>query len=149
MLLNWHHPLSLFLWVYDIVLMTSLCFCVQLPQQQNSYDCGLFLLHYVELFLEGIPVNFNPFKITKFSNFVSVLLSSHCNCMIFLIDLLTLWSSSVVIAHMKAQCFLAVVQKFKIVTLYFLKLNFSILYKLVPVSCFCSPIDLNFPQEGE
>lgn len=44
---------------------------LELPQQQNSYDCGLFLLHYVELFLKKIPVDFNPFKITKFSNFLT------------------------------------------------------------------------------
>ncbi|KAK1405583.1 Sentrin-specific protease 7 [Heracleum sosnowskyi] len=44
---------------------------LELPQQQNSYDCGLFLLHYVELFLEGVPANFNPFQLTKFSNFLS------------------------------------------------------------------------------
>ena len=46
----------------------------QLPQQENSYDCGLFLLHYLELFLAEAPLNFNPFKLTKFSNFVSDLL---------------------------------------------------------------------------
>ncbi|XP_058093234.1 probable ubiquitin-like-specific protease 2B isoform X2 [Magnolia sinica] len=45
---------------------------LELPQQENSFDCGLFLLHYVELFLEEAPVNFSPFKITKFSNFLSV-----------------------------------------------------------------------------
>ncbi|KAL3614354.1 hypothetical protein CASFOL_042428 [Castilleja foliolosa] len=27
---------------------------LELPQQQNSYDCGLFLLHYVEIFLEEV-----------------------------------------------------------------------------------------------
>ncbi|XP_059636599.1 probable ubiquitin-like-specific protease 2B [Cornus florida] len=45
---------------------------LELPQQQNSFDCGLFLLHYVELFLEEAPANFSPFKITKFSNFLNV-----------------------------------------------------------------------------
>ncbi|XP_020211361.1 probable ubiquitin-like-specific protease 2B isoform X2 [Cajanus cajan] len=43
-----------------------------LPQQENSYDCGLFLLHYLELFLAEAPPNFNPFKLTKFSNFLNV-----------------------------------------------------------------------------
>uniref|UniRef100_A0A2C9VIA2 Ubiquitin-like protease family profile domain-containing protein n=1 Tax=Manihot esculenta TaxID=3983 RepID=A0A2C9VIA2_MANES len=38
-------------------------------EQENSFDCGLFLLHYVELFLEEVPINFSPFKITEFSNF--------------------------------------------------------------------------------
>ncbi|KAI3788102.1 hypothetical protein L2E82_00766 [Cichorium intybus] len=42
---------------------------LELPQQPNSFDCGLFLLHYVELFLEQAPINFNPFKITKSVNF--------------------------------------------------------------------------------
>uniref|UniRef100_A0A5B6Z6G2 Putative ubiquitin-like-specific protease 2B isoform X2 n=1 Tax=Davidia involucrata TaxID=16924 RepID=A0A5B6Z6G2_DAVIN len=45
---------------------------LELPQQKNSFDCGLFLLHYVELFLEEAPVNFSPFKIMKFSNFLNV-----------------------------------------------------------------------------
>ncbi|XP_027930647.1 probable ubiquitin-like-specific protease 2A isoform X2 [Vigna unguiculata] len=44
---------------------------LELPQQDNLHDCGLFLLHYVERFLEEAPVNFNPFMITKFSNFLS------------------------------------------------------------------------------
>ncbi|KAK7331759.1 hypothetical protein VNO80_28498 [Phaseolus coccineus] len=44
---------------------------LELPQQENLYDCGLFLLHYVERFLEESPGNFNPFMITKFSDFLS------------------------------------------------------------------------------
>ncbi|KAK7328093.1 hypothetical protein VNO77_22189 [Canavalia gladiata] len=43
---------------------------LELPQQENLYDCGLFLLHYVECFLKEAPINFNPFLITKFSNFL-------------------------------------------------------------------------------
>lgn len=46
-------------------------FSLELPQQQNLYDCGLFLLHYVELFLEGNLMNFNPLKISSFSNFLT------------------------------------------------------------------------------
>uniref|UniRef100_A0A7N1A5E1 Ubiquitin-like protease family profile domain-containing protein n=1 Tax=Kalanchoe fedtschenkoi TaxID=63787 RepID=A0A7N1A5E1_KALFE len=45
---------------------------LEVPQQENSYDCGLFLLHYVELFLEEAPESFNPFQITKYSNFLNV-----------------------------------------------------------------------------
>lgn len=45
---------------------------LELPQQQNSFDCGLFLLHYVELFLEQSPPHFNPFKISKGFNFLTV-----------------------------------------------------------------------------
>ncbi|KAL8243146.1 hypothetical protein R6Q59_009404 [Mikania micrantha] len=45
---------------------------LELPQQPNSSDCGLFLLHYVELFLEQAPVYFNPFHITKSVNFLNV-----------------------------------------------------------------------------
>lgn len=45
---------------------------LELPQQENSFDCGLFLLHYVELFLEEAPVNFNPYKISKFSSFLTM-----------------------------------------------------------------------------
>ncbi|XP_061946995.1 probable ubiquitin-like-specific protease 2B isoform X2 [Populus nigra] len=44
---------------------------LELPQQENLYDCGLFLLHYVELFLEEAPIDFSPLKITEFSNFLS------------------------------------------------------------------------------
>ncbi|KAJ6419223.1 hypothetical protein OIU84_029351 [Salix udensis] len=44
---------------------------LELPQQENSYDCGLFVLHYVERFLEEAPSNFSPFKITEFSNFLN------------------------------------------------------------------------------
>lgn len=50
--------------------------CHQLPQQQNSFYCGLFLLYYLELFLAEAPVSFIPFKlITKFSTYVSYLLN--------------------------------------------------------------------------
>ncbi|KAF2556272.1 hypothetical protein F2Q68_00013126 [Brassica cretica] len=45
---------------------------LELPQQENSYDCGLFLLHYLELFLAEAPQNFSPFKIYNASNFVSL-----------------------------------------------------------------------------
>lgn len=45
---------------------------LELPQQENSFDCGLFLLHFAELFLEDAPVDFNPFRITKFCNFLNV-----------------------------------------------------------------------------
>uniref|UniRef100_A0A2P2M089 Uncharacterized protein MANES_02G145000 n=3 Tax=Rhizophora mucronata TaxID=61149 RepID=A0A2P2M089_RHIMU len=45
---------------------------LELPQQENSYDCGLFLLHYLELFLVESPVNFSPFKINEFSMFLTV-----------------------------------------------------------------------------
>uniref|UniRef100_A0A0R0H2P7 Ubiquitin-like protease family profile domain-containing protein n=1 Tax=Glycine max TaxID=3847 RepID=A0A0R0H2P7_SOYBN len=44
---------------------------LELPQQENLYDCGLFLLHYVERFLEEAPINFNPFMITKSSIFLN------------------------------------------------------------------------------
>ncbi|KAL3830387.1 hypothetical protein ACJIZ3_019189 [Penstemon smallii] len=43
---------------------------LELPQQQNSYDCGLFLLHYVELFLDEIPDNFSIYKLTSSSKFL-------------------------------------------------------------------------------
>ncbi|XP_074587123.1 putative ubiquitin-like-specific protease 2A [Curcuma longa] len=44
---------------------------LEVPQQENSFDCGLFLLHYVELFLQEAPSIFDPFQVTKFSNFLS------------------------------------------------------------------------------
>ncbi|CAN6298317.1 unnamed protein product [Urochloa humidicola] len=44
---------------------------LELPQQDNAFDCGLFLLHYAELFLMDAPSNFNPLKIDIFSGFLS------------------------------------------------------------------------------
>ncbi|CAN0921165.1 Probable ubiquitin-like-specific protease 2A [Linum grandiflorum] len=44
---------------------------LELPQQSNSFDCGLFLLHYLELFLEEAPANFNPSNLSDFSNFLN------------------------------------------------------------------------------
>ncbi|XP_010544070.1 PREDICTED: probable ubiquitin-like-specific protease 2B isoform X2 [Tarenaya hassleriana] len=43
---------------------------LELPQQENSFDCGLFLLHYLELFLAEAPRDFNPFRISRASNFL-------------------------------------------------------------------------------
>ncbi|KAF3435089.1 hypothetical protein FNV43_RR22176 [Rhamnella rubrinervis] len=44
---------------------------LELPQQENTFDCGLFLLHYVELFLKQAPLNFRPSNISEFSNFLN------------------------------------------------------------------------------
>uniref|UniRef100_A0ACD5VAI4 Uncharacterized protein n=1 Tax=Avena sativa TaxID=4498 RepID=A0ACD5VAI4_AVESA len=44
---------------------------LEIPQQDNSFDCGLFLLHHVELFLMDAPSSFNPLKIDVFSTFLS------------------------------------------------------------------------------
>ncbi|KAK2983164.1 hypothetical protein RJ640_018509 [Escallonia rubra] len=33
---------------------------LELPQQENAYDCGLFLLHYVELFVEQLNKDWFP-----------------------------------------------------------------------------------------
>ncbi|KAI3803797.1 hypothetical protein L1987_31959 [Smallanthus sonchifolius] len=35
---------------------------LEVPQQENSYDCGLFMLHYMELFVKHASNNFNPLK---------------------------------------------------------------------------------------
>ena len=59
---------------FCLLTFTSLSILIQLPQQENSFDCGLFLLHYVECFLNEAPSSFSPFKIMEFSNFVSILL---------------------------------------------------------------------------
>lgn len=32
---------------------------MQVPQQNNDYDCGPFLLHYIELFIKQAPQVFN------------------------------------------------------------------------------------------
>ncbi|KFK29984.1 hypothetical protein AALP_AA7G202600 [Arabis alpina] len=47
------------------------CISLELPQQENSFDCGLFLLHYLELFVAQAPAKFNPSLITRSSNFLS------------------------------------------------------------------------------
>lgn len=60
----------------DIIFFThASCWNLQVPQQQNSFDCGLFLLHYVELFLEEVPANFSICKITSSTKFVCKMLS--------------------------------------------------------------------------
>ncbi|KAK1417593.1 hypothetical protein QVD17_26723 [Tagetes erecta] len=33
---------------------------LEVPQQENSYDCGLFMLHYMELFVKQASNSFNP-----------------------------------------------------------------------------------------
>ncbi|XP_076931061.1 putative ubiquitin-like-specific protease 2B [Bidens hawaiensis] len=33
---------------------------LEVPQQENSYDCGLFMLHYMELFVKQASSYFNP-----------------------------------------------------------------------------------------
>ncbi|CAH8384557.1 unnamed protein product [Eruca vesicaria subsp. sativa] len=42
-----------------------------LPQQENSFDCGLFLLHYLELFVTQAPAKFNPSLITRSGKFLT------------------------------------------------------------------------------
>eukprot|EP00850_Spirogloea_muscicola_P002154 SM000008S22243 [mRNA] locus=s8:607891:613126:+ [translate_table: standard] len=42
---------------------------VTVPQQPNAYDCGCFLLHYVELFLQSAPQQFRPEDIDKMNLF--------------------------------------------------------------------------------
>lgn len=44
---------------------------LELPQQENSFDCGLFLLHYLELFVAQAPAKFNPSLITRSGNFLT------------------------------------------------------------------------------
>ncbi|KAH9626082.1 hypothetical protein KSS87_012417, partial [Heliosperma pusillum] len=50
--------------------LTPVSFLRQLPQQENCSDCGLFLLHYAELFIDEAPPNFSPFRINKFDHFL-------------------------------------------------------------------------------
>lgn len=57
--------------IKKLIIMMLIYIPFQLPQQENSFDCGLFLLHYLELFLAEAPAHFSPFKITKPSSFVS------------------------------------------------------------------------------
>ncbi|CAH8274455.1 unnamed protein product [Arabidopsis lyrata] len=44
---------------------------LELPQQENSFDCGLFLLHYLDLFVAQAPATFNPSLITRSANFLT------------------------------------------------------------------------------
>ncbi|KAG5114031.1 hypothetical protein JHK82_037300 [Glycine max] len=64
---------------------------LELPQQENLYDCGLFLLHYVERFLEEAPINFNPFMITKSSIFFHFNFSSGIIAVVSCIQLNSNW----------------------------------------------------------
>lgn len=34
----------------------------QVPQQRNGEDCGIFVLYFINLFLEGAPENFSIFE---------------------------------------------------------------------------------------
>lgn len=43
---------------------------LELPQQENLFDCGLFLLHYAELFLEQVPSNFSLTTLNECPNFL-------------------------------------------------------------------------------
>uniref|UniRef100_A0A1J3JAS1 Putative ubiquitin-like-specific protease 2A n=1 Tax=Noccaea caerulescens TaxID=107243 RepID=A0A1J3JAS1_NOCCA len=44
---------------------------LELPQQENSFDCGLFLLHYLDLFVAQAPAKFNPSLIPISANFLT------------------------------------------------------------------------------
>ncbi|KAJ0252020.1 ubiquitin-like-specific protease 2A [Hirschfeldia incana] len=44
---------------------------LELPQQENSFDCGLFLLHYLELFVTRAPAKFNPSLIARSGKFLT------------------------------------------------------------------------------
>ncbi|MCD7452007.1 hypothetical protein HAX54_014617, partial [Datura stramonium] len=46
---------------------------LELPQQQNLSDCGLFLLHYVESFLDEDPAGISPYSVKNYHNeFLSI-----------------------------------------------------------------------------
>ena len=44
-----------------------------MPQQPNGFDCGVYLLHYVELFAKQAPSHFKLDKDQGFPYFVSVI----------------------------------------------------------------------------
>ena len=45
----------------------------KVPQQDNQHDCGIYLLHYVEVFLKVAPMRFNMRSIRNSEpNFVSM-----------------------------------------------------------------------------
>ena len=64
----------------------TLFISAKVPQQDNQYDCGIFLLHYVELFLKVAPTSFSLKNIrNKEPNFVSMetisyILTHMCFC---------------------------------------------------------------------
>uniref|UniRef100_A0A7N0TW01 Ubiquitin-like protease family profile domain-containing protein n=1 Tax=Kalanchoe fedtschenkoi TaxID=63787 RepID=A0A7N0TW01_KALFE len=53
--------------VLDLKVSNIQFISLEVPRQQNAFDCGLFLLHYVERFLENPSFTFNPFKRTRSS----------------------------------------------------------------------------------
>ncbi len=40
---------------------------VQVPQQRNSYDCGIFLLHFAEIFMSE-PSRYHKLMVSSFSS---------------------------------------------------------------------------------
>lgn len=44
---------------------------LEVPQQNNLYDCGLFLLHYVEMFLREAPTTFSLSQLANTAYFLS------------------------------------------------------------------------------
>jgi len=52
----------------------NITFKFQVPQQPNAFDCGVYLLHYVELFAKEAPSHFTLDKDQGFPYFVSVFL---------------------------------------------------------------------------
>ncbi|KAG0521633.1 hypothetical protein BDA96_08G177900 [Sorghum bicolor] len=40
---------------------------VQVPQQNNTYDCGIFMLYYIEQFIKEAPARFTADKLDMFS----------------------------------------------------------------------------------
>lgn len=44
---------------------------LEVPQQNNMYDCGLFLLHYVEMFLKAAPTTFSLSELENTTYFLS------------------------------------------------------------------------------
>ncbi|WOH04856.1 hypothetical protein DCAR_0624268 [Daucus carota subsp. sativus] len=55
---------------------------LKVPQQENLFDCGLFLLHYAELFIGEVPENFNPFRIGSSTFFLNEFCASANSCMV-------------------------------------------------------------------
>ncbi|MBA0842659.1 hypothetical protein Goarm_002469, partial [Gossypium armourianum] len=72
---------------------------LELPQQENSFDCGLFLLHYVERFLLQAPINFSPSKTTGSSNFLIYEILEEQSCSSPSVDGIYKYSSSLLPLH--------------------------------------------------
>lgn len=54
-------------------ILAPFTFCCQVPQQENDYDCGLFVLFYMQRFIDEAPKRLQKKDLSMVShNFITV-----------------------------------------------------------------------------